>query len=51
MAGVGVPLGRLTVYLAEDTPAVRRSVADALKELECEAPVDFIVTGAFRKQE
>jgi hypothetical protein len=50
VAGVGVPLGRLTVYIAEDTPTVRRSVAAALKDLECETPVDFVVTGAFRAQ-
>jgi hypothetical protein len=48
VSGVGVPQGRLTVYLAEDTPTVRRSVADTLKKLECETPVDFVVTGPFR---
>lgn len=50
VSGVGVPRGRLTVYLVEDSEAVRRSVSDALAELACEAPVDFVATGAFRKQ-
>jgi hypothetical protein len=47
---VGVPLGRLTVYLAEDTPTVRRSVTDTLQKLDCDTPVDFVVTGSFRAQ-
>jgi hypothetical protein len=50
VSGVGVPQGRLTVYLAEDTPTVRRSVADTLQQLECDTPVDFVLTGPFRAQ-
>ena len=48
VSGVGIPGGRLTVYLTDDSPAVRRSVTEMVEAEAKNVPVDFVVTGTFR---
>ncbi len=48
VSGVGIPGGRLTVYLEEDSEAVRKNVETVLATEGGGAPVAFVVTGALR---
>lgn len=50
VSGLGIPGGRLTVYLAEDSEAVRREVAAVLEAEAPNIPVTYLVTGVFRPQ-
>jgi hypothetical protein len=50
VSGVGVPAGRLTVYLERDEPSVRRQVEDVVKRLAPNVTVAFEKTGRFRPQ-
>ena len=50
VSGIGIPGGRLTVYLAEDSEAVRQGVADLFQAEAPGTPVSYVVTGAFRRQ-
>ncbi len=50
VSGVGLPGGRLTIYLAEDSESVRREVAALLESDAPDTPVTYVVTGAFRPQ-
>jgi hypothetical protein len=50
VSGVGIPGGKLTVYLAEDTEAARREVARVLDSEASATPVTYVVTGTFRPQ-
>jgi len=48
VAGVGIPGGTLTVYLAEDDPEIREHVASIVAAEAPGTPVAFVVTGEFR---
>jgi hypothetical protein len=48
VVGLGLPGGRLTVYLEEDSEAVRARVREAVEAEEKDAAVDFVVSGRFR---
>lgn len=50
VSGVGVPRGRLTVYLAEDSDKVRREVHKVVQSAAAGSAIacDYVVTGAFR---
>jgi hypothetical protein len=48
VSGVGIPRGRLTVYLEKDSEAIRREVEAALAGAGEDVEVAFVVTGAFR---
>ena len=50
VSGLGVPRGRLTVYLEADDAAVRRRVLDVAAKAAPEAKLEFQVTGPFRAQ-
>lgn len=50
VSGVGVPAGRLTVYLERDDPSVRRQVEEIVQRLSPGTVVAFETTGAFRPQ-
>ncbi len=50
VSGLGVPGGKLTVYLAEDSEAVRKQVEAILASEAPGARVAYVVTGAFRPQ-
>ena len=49
--GVGLPNGRLTVYLAEDSAGVRRDVDTVLSTEAPNMPVTYVATGPFRAHE
>jgi hypothetical protein len=51
VSGIGVPKGRLTVYLEVDSEDVRDRVREVLKVVSPEADVVFMVTGKFSKQD
>jgi len=51
VSGIGVPKGRLTVYLEVDSEDVRDRVREVLKTVSPEADVVFMVTGKFSKQD
>jgi hypothetical protein len=51
VSGIGVPKGRLTVYLEVDSEDVRDRVREVLKAVSPEADVVFMVTGKFSKQD
>jgi hypothetical protein len=49
VSGVGLPRGRLTVYLTEDSDKVRREVDQVVQAAAGTGlPCDYVVTGAFR---
>ena len=48
VSGLGLPNGRLTVYLAEDSEVVRRDVAAVLAAEAPDTPVAYVATGPFR---
>jgi hypothetical protein len=50
VSGLGLPSGRLTVYLEKDDAAVRRRVLDVAAKAAPEARLEFQVTGPFRAQ-
>ena len=50
VSGVGLPNGRLTVYLESDDPQIRSQVQDAAAKLAPGVSLAFEVTGAFRAQ-
>lgn len=50
VSGVGVREGMLTVYLAEDSDAVRRDVAAVVEAEQPGTQVNFVVTGRFRPE-
>jgi hypothetical protein len=51
VSGIGVPNGRLTVYLESDSENVRERVREVLKTISPDADVAFLVTGKFAKQD
>jgi hypothetical protein len=51
VSGIGVPNGRLTIYLESDSKDVRERVREVLRTVSPEADVVFLVTGKFAKQE
>jgi len=51
VSGIGVPKGRLTVYLEADSEDVRNRVREVLKTVSPEADIVFLVTGKFAKQD
>jgi hypothetical protein len=51
VSGIGIPKGRLTVYLELDSDDIREKVREVLKTVSPQADVVFIVTGKFTKQE
>jgi hypothetical protein len=48
VSGLGVPNGRLTVYLESDDAAVRRRVESAIEKAAPGTAPAFVVTGAFQ---
>jgi hypothetical protein len=50
VSGIGVPKGRLTVYLEVDSDEIREKVREVLKTVSPEADVAFLVLGKFSKQ-
>lgn len=50
VSGLGIPGGKLTVYLAEDSEAVRKEVEAVLASEAPGTTVAYVVTGAFRPQ-
>jgi hypothetical protein len=51
VSGIGVPNGRLTVYLESDSEEIRERVQEVLKTVSPEADVVFQVIGKFAKQD
>ena len=51
VSGIGVPKGRLTVYLESDSEDVRERVREVVRTVSPEADVVFMVTGKFAKQD
>jgi hypothetical protein len=51
VSGIGVPNGRLTVYLESDSEDIRDRVREVVKTISPEADVAFMVTGKFAKQD
>ena len=50
VSGVGIPGGTLTVYLVDDSEAVRRQVAELVESVVPGTPVDYVLTGTFHPQ-
>jgi hypothetical protein len=50
VSGIGIPKGRLTVYLEEDSDDVKKRVKEVLGTVSPEADVVFMVTGKFTRQ-
>ncbi len=50
VSGIGVPDGKLTVYLEYDSTELREEVLDVVKEVTPGRACRFIVTGKFVKQ-
>jgi hypothetical protein len=48
VTGLGIPAGRLTVYLERDTRVARERAMALLNAEAPGTPVDFIVTGVIR---
>ena len=48
VSGVGTHAGALTVYLAEDSAAVREAVDAAIAREAPGTPVNYVVSGSFR---
>jgi hypothetical protein len=51
VSGIGVPKGRLTVYLEVDSDDIKNRVREVLKTVSPETDVVFMVTGKFSKQD
>jgi hypothetical protein len=51
VSGIGVPKGRLTVYLESDSEDLRERVREVLKTVSPDADVVFLVIGRFSKQD
>ena len=51
VSGIGIPKGRLTVYLEVDSDDVREKVRRVLDSVSPESEVVFMVTGKFGKQD
>ena len=51
VSGVGIPKGRLTVYLEVDSEDVRERVRKVIDTISPESVVVFMVTGKFGKQD
>ena len=51
VSGIGVPKGRLTVYLESDSEDVKDRVREVLKTVSPETDVVFLVLGKFAKQD
>lgn len=51
VSGVGIPKGRLTVYLEADSEDVRQKVRKLLDDISPKSDVVFMVTGKFAKQD
>ena len=49
VSGVGLPERGLTIYLEDDSPAVRDAIASALEPLKLKVDVHWEVTGRFGK--
>ena len=47
VSGAGLRAQCITIYLEEDTPAVRDAAADAVKPLKLTVPLRWLVTGKF----
>jgi len=50
VSGLGVGVGGLNVYLERDDPGIRAQVEKTAKGLTPDAPLSFVVSGAFRPQ-
>jgi len=50
VSGIGIPKGRLTVYLEIDSEDLRDKIREVLKNISPAAEIDFMVTGKFSKQ-
>lgn len=50
VAGIGLPGGRLTVYLESDSADVRHRVEEAVSRVAPQARIRYEVTGRFTKQ-
>lgn len=50
ISGVGISGGRLTVYLENDSKAVRQAVDKVVESAAPGVPVLYVVTGKFRTQ-
>lgn len=48
VTGLGIPGGKLTVYLAEDSDLVKRDVAAVLAVEAPALPIAYVTTGPFR---
>ena len=51
VSGIGIPKGRLTVYLEVDSEDVRKKVRSVLDTISPESEIVFMVTGKFGKQD
>lgn len=48
VSGVGLPAPGLTVYLEDDTPALRAQVTEVIAGLQLPVEVHLVTTGALR---
>jgi hypothetical protein len=51
VSGIGIPKGRLTVYLESDSEDLRERVREVLKTVSPDTDVVFLVIGRFSKQD
>jgi hypothetical protein len=51
VSGIGIPKGRLTVYLEVDSDDLREKVRRIVDSVSPESEVVFMVTGKFAKQD
>ncbi len=51
VSGIGIPKGRLTIYLEVDSDDVRERVREVLKTVSPETDVIFMITGKFSRQD
>ncbi len=51
VSGIGIPEGRLTIYLEVDSDDIRERVREVLKTVSPETDVIFMVTGKFSRQD
>lgn len=50
VAGVGVPKGTLTIYLAYDSAGLRKEITRLVQDVAPNLEPDFLVTGTFEAQ-
>lgn len=50
VSGLGIPGGRLTIYLVEDSEVVRKGVEAVLASEAPDTQVTYVVTGTLRPQ-